>query len=75
MQVRVHQEARFPSDQAMVSQNAAWVEEPFKPQARDARVAQSVKHVTLDFGSGHDRRVVTQSPVLGSALRVEPAWD
>ena len=38
-------------------------------------VAQSVKHLTLDFGSAHDLRVVRLSPGLGSMLGVEPAWD
>ena len=37
-------------------------------------MAQSVKHMTLDFGSGNDPRVVGQSPVLGSALSMEPAY-
>jgi len=36
-------------------------------------VAQSIKHLTPDFGSGHDRRVVRLNPVLGSTLGVEPA--
>ena len=36
-------------------------------------VAQSVKHLTLDFGSGHNLLVMRSSPVLGSALRVELA--
>ena len=31
-------------------------------------MAQSVKHPTLDFSSGHDPRVVGSSPVSGSAL-------
>ena len=35
---------------------------------RGAWVAQS-----LDFGSGHDTRIVRSSPMSGSALRVEPA--
>jgi len=38
-------------------------------------VAQSVKHPTLDFSSGHDLGVVRSSPVLGFALGMEPAWD
>ena len=33
-------------------------------------MAQSVKHLTLDFGSGHDLRVVKLSPELGSALSI-----
>ena len=36
-------------------------------------VAQSVKHVTLDLGSGHDLRVMRSSPTLGSVLNMEPA--
>jgi len=43
-------------------------------------VAQSVKHLTLDFGTGHDLRVgtghdlrvVRPSPALGYALSKEP---
>ena len=35
-------------------------------------VAQSVKHQTLDFGSGHDLRVVRSSPTSGSVLT---AWS
>ena len=31
-------------------------------------MAQSVGCQTLDFGSGHDLRVVRSSPALGSAL-------
>ena len=42
---------------------------------RSAWGAQSVEHPTLDFSSGHDARVVGSSPVPGSALSVEPAWD
>ena len=38
---------------------------------------QSVRHLTLDFRSGHDLRVVrlspSLSPELGPALGVEPA--
>ena len=33
----------------------------------------SVKHLTLDFGSGHDFKVVRLSPVLDPVLDVEPA--
>ena len=36
-------------------------------------VVQSVGHLTLDFGSGHDTRVVGLSPTLGPALSLEPA--
>ena len=47
--------------------NKKWV------KFRGAWAAQSVEHLTLDFGSGHDLRVVRLSPVLGSALGMEPA--
>ena len=46
-----------------------------KTTLRDAWVAQLVECLAIDFGSGHDPRVVGSSPVLGSALNVEPAWD
>ena len=36
-------------------------------------VAQSVKHPTLDRGSGHNLRVVRLSPISGSRLGVKPA--
>ena len=36
-------------------------------------VAQRVKHPTLDFGSGHDLRVMGLSPVSGSTLDIESA--
>ena len=36
-------------------------------------MAQSVECPTLDFGSGHDPRVVESSPGLGSTLSMEPA--
>ena len=39
-----------------------------------AWVAQSVKHLTLDFGSGHDLRVMRLSPSLGSTLGMESAY-
>ena len=39
---------------------------------RDACVAQAVKHLTLDFGSGHDFIVVSLSPTSGSDS-VKPA--
>ena len=37
--------------------------------------AQSVKCPTLDFGSGHDLRVVRFTPMSGSELGMEPAED
>ena len=42
---------------------------------RHAWVAQSVKRTTLDFGSGHDLKVLRSSPALGSALSVKPDKD
>ena len=33
----------------------------------------SVKHAILDFGSGHDPRVLAWSPVSDSVLSREPA--
>ena len=38
-------------------------------------MAQSVKHPTLDFGSGHDLRAVRLRPEWGSVLSRESAWD
>ena len=40
-----------------------------------AWVTWSVKHLTLDFGSCRDLRVLRSSPALGSALSGESAWD
>ena len=34
-----------------------------------------VERLTLDFGSGHDLRVLKSSPVLGSELNTEHAGD
>ena len=40
------------------------------------RVAQTVKHLTLDFSSGHDPMVREIEPCIGlSDDRVEAAWD
>ena len=36
-------------------------------------VTQLIKHLTLDFSSGHNLRVVRSSPMSGSMLGVEPA--
>ena len=39
-------------------------------------VAQSVKHLILDFGSGHDLMVREFKPCIGLCTDgVEPAWD
>ena len=38
-------------------------------------MAQLVKGATVDIGSGCDLAVMRSSPVLGSVLSVEPAWD
>ena len=35
-------------------------------------MAQSVKHLTLGFGSDHGLRVVRSGPALGSVLSMEP---
>ena len=35
--------------------------------------ARSVAHLTLDFSSGHDPRIMGSSPALGSGLSAEPA--
>ena len=37
------------------------------------RVAQSVEHLTVGFGSGHDLTVVKSSPTWGSLLSEESA--
>jgi len=44
-----------------------------KMYIRDAWVAQSVGHWTLDFSSGHDLRVVGLNPESGSVLGRESA--
>ena len=36
-------------------------------------VPQSVECLIIDFGSGHDPKVMRLNPVLGSTLSVEPA--
>ena len=33
-------------------------------------MVQSIKHLTLDFGSGHDLRVMSWRPALGSELKI-----
>ena len=38
-------------------------------------MAQLVEHLTLDFDSGHDLRVMRWSSALGSMLGVGPAYD
>lgn len=45
----------------------------FKKKLWSTWVAQLVKCLTLDFGSGHGVRVVRSSPPLGSVLGVWPA--
>ena len=42
-------------------------------ELRGTWVAQSVKSVTLDFGSGHDLRAIKLSLMSGSTLGMEPA--
>ena len=38
-------------------------------------MAQSVKHPTPDFGSGHDLTVYEFEPQVGLCADTEPAWD
>ena len=38
-------------------------------------MAQLVERLTLDFGSGHDLRIMGLSPMLGSMLSGESAGD
>ena len=47
----------------------------FKVMDKGTLAAQLVKCLTLDFGSGHDLRVLGLSPVLGSALSGDSARD
>ena len=42
---------------------------------RGSWVARLVKHLTLDFGSGHDVTLVGLGPTSGSVLSVKPASD
>ena len=44
----------------------------YKKKGGGPWVAQSGKHLSLEFGSGHDLRVMRLSPALGSMLGVEP---
>lgn len=44
-----------------------------KSNFRGVSMAQLVKHPILDFGSGHDLRVVRLRPASGSSLGVESA--
>ena len=44
-----------------------------KNLTRGTWVSQSVEYLTLDFGSGHDLRIVRSSPVVGSMLDMEAA--
>ena len=40
---------------------------------RGTWVAGSVKYLTVDFGSGHDLRVMRLSPTSGFTVSMEPA--
>ena len=42
---------------------------------RGTWVAQSVEQSTIDFGPGHNHRVVGLSPMSSSVLSMESAWD
>ena len=59
------------------SQSSDWREIfNFKRRLRDAWVAQLVKHLILDFDSGHDVKVCEIEPHIGlCADSVEPPWD
>ena len=43
------------------------------PTKRGTGMAQSVKHLTLDFGSGQDLMVMRLSPMSDSVLGMESA--
>ena len=51
------------------------IEAEMLKHAGGAWAALSVKHPTLELGSGHDLRVLGSSPTLGSTFSMEPAWD
>ena len=55
------------------AQNHSLSEQSKNSSIWDAWVAQSVKHLTLDFRSGHDLMDMRSSPTSGSALSMEPA--
>ena len=42
-------------------------------KVRSACVAQSIRHLTLDFHQGLDLRVISLSPTSCSVLGIEPA--
>ena len=44
-------------------------------ESRGTLVAQLIGHLTLDFSSGCDLRVMGWSPMSGSAFCGESAWD
>ena len=47
-----------------------------KDRKRGTWVAQTVKHLTFDFDSGHDLKVREFEPCIGlCANSVEPAWE
>ena len=56
-----------------VTQNIIKLLSKYTNQRRGTWVAQAVKHLTLDFSSGHDPHVVGSSPTSGSVLSMEPA--
>ena len=56
-----------------INASCQWL--PKSGLSKGAWEAQSVKHPTLDFGSTLDLMVVWLSPVSGSVLSVEPAWE
>ena len=55
--------------------NSIWIKN-LNGKARGTWVAQSVKHLTLGFGSGHDLMIRGFEPHIRiCADSVEPAWD
>ena len=55
----------------MIGQLEDTVMHHLKTDGRGHWVAQSVKHLTLDFGSGHDLRILGSSGESGSPLSME----
>ena len=53
--------------------NFEFVEERRVFQTWGTKVARLSKHLNLDFGSGHDLRVMRLGPELGSKHSMEPA--
>ena len=61
-EIRIHKKDKLPSQNLHIKEE----------KVRGTRVAQSVKHLTLDFGSGHDLTVRETEPPRWA---VQTAWD